>query len=271
MKISLLGIIVLIFFSSFFAGSQEALPITKNNSFTAGEELGYRVNFGIFTVGSAVTRIDLKVYTVNKRPCYKIDAWGETSPWISWITKVKDNWGAYLDTVTLNSQMAYRKIREGRYKKDEVTQYDHVNHTAEVQVMNQETKEFKTVNEYKIPKDAKDLVSGFMLLRVIDFKRVSVGDTLQIDGFFEDSSYNLKIMYKGRENVKTKIGTIPCFKLVPIMPDNKLFDGENSITCWISDDKNKIPVKIQAKMFIGHTGIELESFRGLRNQLRIVR
>jgi hypothetical protein len=41
------------------------------------------------------------------------------------------------------------------------------------------------------------------------------------------------------------------------MPDNKLFDGENSITCWISDDGNHIPVKIQAKMFIGSTGIEL--------------
>jgi hypothetical protein len=56
----------------------------------------------------------------------------------------------------------------------------------------------------------------------------------------------------------------------PIMPDNKLFDGENSITCWISDDGNKIPVKIQAKMFIGHTGLELISFRGLRNQIKIV-
>jgi hypothetical protein len=53
------------------------------------------------------------------------------------------------------------------------------------------------------------------------------------------------------------------------MPDNKLFDGENSITCWLSDDANKIPVKIQAKMFIGHTGLELEAFRGLRNQLKI--
>lgn len=54
------------------------------------------------------------------------------------------------------------------------------------------------------------------------------------------------------------------------MPDNKLFDGENSVTCWISDDGNRIPVKIQAKMFIGSTGIELTGIRGLRNQLRVL-
>jgi hypothetical protein len=77
-------------------------------------------------------------------------------------------------------------------------------------------------------------------------------------------------MYKGKDIVHTKVGKIPCHKLVPIMPDNKMFDGENSITCWLSNDANKIPVKIQAKMFIGHTGLELEGFRGLRNQLKIV-
>jgi len=29
-------------------------------------------------------------------------------------------------------------------------------------------------------------------------------------------------------------------------------------------------VKIQAKMFIGHTGLELSEFRGLRNQLKVI-
>jgi len=55
------------------------------------------------------------------------------------------------------------------------------------------------------------------------------------------------------------------------MPKNSMFDGEDSILCWISDDLNRIPIKIQAKMFIGNSGLELVSFRGLRNQLKIVR
>ncbi|HRG80458.1 MAG TPA: DUF3108 domain-containing protein, partial [Cyclobacteriaceae bacterium] len=116
----------------------------------------------------------------------------------------------------------------------------------------------------------RDMVAGFLYLWVIDLAKHKVGDTLAVSGFFEDTPYNMKIMYQGRENVSTKIGKVPCHKLVPVMPDNKLFDGENSITCWISADDNRIPIKIQAKMFIGSTGIELVGFKGLRNQLKIV-
>lgn len=271
MKYALIGFAMVITLSSFILWErQKAIPLTKNTSFGKGEQLDYRVSFGFFTVGKATTKIDSRIYSINSKPCYKIDAWGETSEWISWVTRVKDNWGAYLDTTHLNSQVAYRKIREGRYKKDEITNYDHTESKANVKVLNHETGVYEKTESYSIPANAKDLVSGFMLLRVIDFSKVHLHDTLVIKGFYEDTSYDLKVMYKGKETLSTKIGKIPTYKLVPIMPDNKLFDGENSITVWISEDGNKIPVKIQAKMFIGHTGLELSEFRGLRNQLKVI-
>lgn len=257
--------------TGFLADRQTTAPYMVKNptSFGKGEELEYKVSFGFFTVGKAITRIDSRVFHINSQPCYKIDAFGETSDWISWVTRVKDNWGAYLDTTTLSTQVSYRKIREGRYKKDELTNFDHSNQKVTVKVLNQETGVYEEKNKYDIPKNAKDLVGGFMLLRQIDFTKIHKGDTVVISGFFEDTSYYLKVMYKGKETIHTKVGKIPCNVMIPLMPDNKLFDGENSITCWISDDANKIPVKIQAKMFIGHTGLELVSFRGLRNQIRI--
>jgi len=244
--------------------------VPRNTSFSTGEQLTYRVSFGFFTVGRATTKIDNRVYSINSTPCFKVDAFGETADWISWVARVKDVWGAYLDTTSLSTQVSYRKIREGNYKKDELINFDHQRRKAEVKVMNQQTGMYENSKEFDIPLNAKDLVGGFMLLRQIDFAKVKKGDTLMISGFFEDTSYNLRVMYTGKDVVQTKVGKIPCLKLVPIMPDNKMFDGENSISCWLSDDANKVPVKIQAKMFIGHTGLELEEFRGLRNQLKIV-
>jgi hypothetical protein len=91
-----------------------------------------------------------------------------------------------------------------------------------------------------------------------------------VAGFFEDTSYILKILYDGKEKVHSHVGKIMCHKIIPIVPDNKLFNGENSVTAWFSDDGNRIPVKIQAKMFIGSTGLELISFKGLRNQIKII-
>ncbi|MCX8489897.1 MAG: DUF3108 domain-containing protein, partial [Cyclobacteriaceae bacterium] len=77
--------------------------------------------------------------------------------------------------------------------------------------------------------------------------------------------------YFGKEVVKTDLGKILCHKLIPIMPDNTLFRGENSVTAWISADRNQIPVKVDAKMFVGHAGTEMVGFRGLKNQLKIIR
>jgi len=269
-KSAFFAVSALVLLSAFIPARQHTPLVAHNTSFSTGEQLTYRVNFGFFTVGRAVTTIDRRVYNVNSTPCFKIDAFGETSDWISWVARVKDVWGAYLDTTSLSTQVSYRKIREGNYRKDELTNFDHKQKKAEVKVMNQETGVYENPQQYDIPRNAKDLVGGFMLLRQIDFAKVRTGDTLAVSGFFEDTSYNLQIMYKGKDVIHTKVGKIRCHKLVPIMPDNKMFDGENSITCWLSDDANKVPVKIQAKMFIGHTGLELEEFRGLKNQLKIL-
>ncbi len=266
------GAFLILLASGFALVRQGKVPymVSRPTSFGKGEELEYKVTFGFLNVGKAITRIDNRVHQINSKPCYKIDAFGSTSDWMSWVADVDDNWGAYIDTTNMSTHVAYRKLKENKYRYEELANFDHENHKVTVKVKNKETGVFEEKNSYEIPHNAKDLVGGFMLLRQIDFAKLHKGDTVTISGFFEDTSYYLKVMYLGKETIKTKVGKIPCNIMKPIMPDNKLFDGENSITCWISDDGNKIPVKIQAKMFIGHTGLELESFKGLRNQIRIL-
>jgi len=256
-----------------FSLSAQPGPVIKNSantSFNPGEELQYRVSFGFITVGKSVTRVDRNLYTMNDKPCYRIDAYGETSDWISWLSKVDDNWGAYLDTATVSTQMSYRKIREGRYRLDEETWFDHATGKAEVKVRDKRTGVFSRKKVFRITPYATDLIGGFIHLRFIDFSKIRVGDTLSIAGFLEDTGYHLRIRYAGKETLETQLGKIPCHVLVPRMPSNRLFDGENSIRVWISDDRNRIPVKIEAKMFIGSTGIELSGFKSLRNGLRVV-
>lgn len=269
MKRAIFGALVISLLFGFDSDKQANLPVIRNTSFSKGEQLEYKVSVLGLNVGQAITRVDPKSFNINSRPCFKIDAYGKTTG-ISWIYKVDDNWGAYIDTAAMITHIAYRKLRENNYRKDEQVVFDHTNRKARVRVMNKETGVYENVNDFDIPENATDLVGGFIQMRFFDFKKIKPGDTVAISGFFEDKSYKLRIIYKKKEVVHTRVGKIPCHLMVPIMPDNSLFNGENSISVWISDDGNKIPVKIQAKMFIGHTGLELTSFRGLRNQLKIV-
>lgn len=256
--------------SAFVASEQRDIPVLKNSSFSKGEQLDYRVNFGIFTVGHALTRVDNRTYTINSRPCYKVDGFGRTSGMVAWVAKLEDQWGAYIDTASIVTHVSYRKIKENNYRKDELITFDHAKNKAEVKVLDQATGVYKEPQYFDTPDNVRDIVAGFLYLRVFNFTKIHVGDTILVSGFFEDTAYKMRIMYKGKEVVSTKLGKIRCHVLVPIMPDNKLFDGENSVTAWISDDKNQIPVNIQAKMFIGSTGLELSGTKGLRHKLEVI-
>ncbi|HLZ16195.1 MAG TPA: DUF3108 domain-containing protein [Cyclobacteriaceae bacterium] len=245
-------------------------PLERSRTISTGEKLDYRMYLGIFTVGKGVTTVDRQVHIRNDRPCYKVDAFMETLGMATWISSVKDNWGAYIDTSELVTHESYRKLHEGKYKLHEVITYDHARDEASVLVADKRTGKFGKPKTYSTPDKVRDIVAGFMYLRIIDFEKYKLRDTLTVSGFFEDKSYSFKIIYFGKETVETDVGKIPCYKLIPIMPDNQLFRGENSVTAWLSADGNQIPVKVDARMFIGHAGTELVGFRGLHNQLKIV-
>lgn len=243
----------------------------RNESFSRGETLEFKMTYGIFTVGKGSAHIHPNYFRFNERPCFKVDVYGKTVGMVDWVADVDDQWGAYIDTAALVPHMFYRRIREGRYKKDEQTYFDHENRKIAVKVADKKTGKFKDPVVYDAPANVRDMIGGFLYLRIMDFSTLKVNDTVVVRGFFEDEFYALKIVYKGKKQIKTKIGKVNTLVFKPVMPKNKLFDGEDSITAYFSDDKNRIPVKIEAEMFIGSAGVELTGYSGLRNPLNIVR
>jgi hypothetical protein len=271
MKKLVLGFLLVALFSAFSSDREDIYPIVRNDSFQKGEIIRFKMTFGIFTVGKGSAQIQPTSFKVNNRNCYKVDVYGKTVGMVDWVANVDDQWGAYIDTAALVPHMFYRKIRENNYKKDEQTHFDHVNKKIEVKVVDNATGKFKESKFYDAPPQVRDMVAGFLYLRVMDMAKTKVGDTITVPGFFEDEFYKLKIVYHGKETVKTKVGKIRTLVFKPVMPKNQLFDGENSITAYFSDDKNRIPVKINAEMFIGSAGVELIEHAGLRNPLNIVK
>jgi len=244
------------------------LPV-RNESFSRGETLHFKMTYGIFTVGKGMSHVDPQRYRINDRDCYKVDVFGKTVGLVSWVKDVDDQWGAYIDTAALIPHRFYRKIREGSYRKDEETYFDHAGKKILVKVADKQTGEFKDPKVYDAPAQVRDMIGGFLYLRTMDLSGLSVNDTIAVTGFFEDEFYRLPIVYKGKKTIKTRIGRIRTLVFKPMMPDNKMFKGKNSITAYFSDDKNRIPVKIDAKMFIGNAGVELTDYSGLRNPINL--
>lgn len=268
------GLIVSLVALFAFSGERnDVYKVVKNDSFSRGEVLYYKMSYGILNIGKGTVKIHENFYRVNDRQCYKLDVFGKTVGLVDWVADVDDQWGAYIDTAAIVPHIAYRKIREGKYKKDEITNFDHAQQKIEVKQIDQKTGKYKEPKYYNYEKPAqmRDMIGGFLYLRTLDLSKINVGDSIQIKGFFEDEFYKMNIIYNGKATIRTKVGKVRCLVFKPVMPDNKVFDGENSITVWFSDDKNRVPIKVSAKMFIGSAGVELTSYGALRNPLNIVK
>lgn len=271
MKKLLFSLFIVAILSGFVIQDNDDYPYLKNESFTRGEVIHFKMTYGFFTVGKGMVQIHPNYHTLNNRPCFKVDISGKTVGMVDWVADVDDHWGAYVDTVALIPHQFYRKIREGNYKKDEWTNFDQPNKKIEVKSLDKKTGKLKEPLYYDAPAHVRDMVAGFLYLRVMDISKLKIQDTIAVTGFFEDEFFKLNIVYHGKETIRIKPGHVRALVFKPVMPKNKIFDGENSVTIWFSDDKNRIPIKVNANMFIGSAGVELTSFSGLKNPLNIVK
>ncbi|AGA76348.1 DUF3108 domain-containing protein [Echinicola vietnamensis] len=244
-------------------------PATYGQQFSkpyqAGEELTFKVKYLFFNAAEAKMIIDDQIHEVNGRPSYKIDVYGKTLSIFS-IFKVKDNWGTVMDTAKNIPYRSYRHIEEGGYRKHEVIDFNHKKGTATVKEYDKENRRVKSTKEFDIQSEIQDIVSGFYYMRHLDYRLYKRGDIINIKGFFDEKTYDLKMVYEGRDKVSTKIGDFDTIVISPVMPSNKLFSGENPIKMWITNDKNRIPIKVEAELVVGSLNMEITQAKGLRNK-----
>ncbi|HAA13901.1 MAG TPA: DUF3108 domain-containing protein [Cytophagales bacterium] len=260
MKKTIVGFSLACLLGAFASEKNEPLRFVPNESFNAGEIIKFRAHYGFLTGGEGTMEVSDNIYTVNGRPCYKIDLKGETTGIVDYMFSVKDNWRSYMDTTAMLPQKFYMFIKEGNFRKNQGIIFDHSENKAVVEVMDKFTRELKRREEYDIPEFAQDLISGYYFLRTLDYSTVQVGDVIRVAGFFDKDIYDFRIMFKGRETIDTELGEFPALRFVPIMHENDLFEGDESIEFWLSDDKRRLPLRIKAEMYVGAVALDIKEY-----------
>lgn len=249
-------------------GPGEAARVVPQNSFGRGETIRYRVHYGFINAAEATIETSGRLERINERPCYQATVTGRTTGSFDYFLRIRDQWRSYIDTASILPMRATRDIAEKNYRKKETVNFDHLRDLAEVHEQKKDREKRTTV---KILNNAQDMVSGFYFLRTLNYERLKPGDVLKVPGFLEGDSYVLEVTFRGREITETKAGAIRTIKLTPKMPANKLFRGENAISVYLSDDKNKIPVLFQAELFVGSIKVDMYKAEGLKSRLNMAR
>jgi hypothetical protein len=77
----------------------------------------------------------------------------------------------------------------------------------------------------------------------------------------------LGITYAGKEKMSCSVGTFNCLKFNPTIIPGRVFRKNSKLYLWITDDKNRIPVKAHVELVVGSVTMDLTGTQNLKYPL----
>ncbi|MBT7525142.1 MAG: DUF3108 domain-containing protein [Candidatus Marinimicrobia bacterium] len=204
--------------------------------FKVGELLIYTAQFELIPVGEAELFFkgnekfnDIDVYHVSWK--------AYTKGLASTIFKIQDKIDIWIDKKDFFTHRLKKNINEGSYSKKVDVKFDYDKSIAKT-----ETKE--------IPIDfkARDPFSMFYYLRTINLEKDVV---MNFSAFEGKRIIDYSLQMTGSEIIKSPLGEFKCKIVKPFRDGKNLFKNSGDMRIWISNDKQRLPVKIQIKMKVG--------------------
>lgn len=234
-------------------------------AFKEGEWLKFRLHYSFLNASYAT--LHLTKERLHGEELYHVVATGKTTGFASLFFKVDDTYQTYFTPKKIEPIKFKREVNEGGYTMDLEVDFDHDNQTA---ILRDNKKD--TLYNFKTQKGIQDIISAFYYLRnKVSLSDLRIGDFTVISMLFDDDGvFPFKLEYLGKETLNTKYGKVSCLKFRPYVQSGRVFEAQESITLWISNDENKIPIRIKADIAVGSIKADLDGYNGLRNQFKII-
>lgn len=229
---------------------------TYSPPYRDGEQLEYLLHYGPINGGMA--KLSIRQSTLNNKPVYHAKAEARTIGVADKIYKVKDIYESFMDPSNGLPVKAIRNISEGRYHY-----YDENLFIRDSNVVISQK-----IGRTKVPAGISDMVSALYLLRNTNTSALHIGDTIKLVTYFANEIYPLKIRYRGKETIKTKLGKYRCLVFAPVTEVGRVFKTEDDMLMWVSDDKNFVPIRIVFDMWVGSMRVDLVSHKNLLYELK---
>jgi hypothetical protein len=238
-----------------------------NTAFHAGERLTYNVmyNWGFIWIGAGDVVFSVKETNFKGRPVYSLDAHGSSYPSYDWFFKVRDSFQSYLDKETLQPLWHLRNTSEGNFNTYEEYHFDYNKNL--IYSATQNTKKPYKKDTLKTVHCLFDLLTTAYFARNLDFTGITDGQKIPVTLLLENEIYHLYIRYLGKELLKLKNGSrYNTIRFSIQLVEGTVFKAGEDMIVWVTDDKNHVPVMVEAKIVVGSVKAFLQSSENLRNK-----
>ncbi len=248
-----------------FVSSINAQCNMDNNYFQAGEVTEYDlyVKWGILNSkgGNAAMRVQNTTY--QGKDAYKMTLTSSSQGAARKIFSLDDTLTCFVskDIVPL----AYWKDAHegGDYTKERVTYSYPGNGKVNVRTVRHKNGTLRFDENISFNNCAYDLMSIVFYARTLDFIDLKQGRTKKVDFVSGKKKNSMQIVYGGTERIKANDGNkYECLKLTLRLSDSAFEDEKDAMTVYITNDDNRMIVRMDSKLKVGSTRVILRSYKG---------
>lgn len=207
------------------------------------EKLSYTVRWLGIPVGTITASIN-GIKQINGRQAYEIELAARTNSFCSAIYKIDDRFVSYMDAEKFHTlrHEVYRK--EGRYKKDAVTDFDYMAKKACFRNLLD-----KSEKVFDIPAGLQDTLSACYYFRLLS---VDMGARVGYPVCNNEVVYELFGVVESKRHVRVScIGDVPAFYIQPYARIREEDVKKGKVSGYFSADSKRIPLLavVQAPVF----------------------
>jgi hypothetical protein len=260
-RFSVVAVVGLFLLTGMSPGQPPTRKVT-NDAFQAGEIVDYRVHYGAMSAGVAHLEVKPQLVNVNGRPCFHMVGVGVSSKAFSLFFKVNDRYETFVDAETLIPHKFKRRIEEGSFKHYIEVEFDQTKHTA--------SERSTTVPGpviHDVPAYVQDVMSAFYFARTQDYSNAKPGDITHMENFIDHKVHDLDVQFIGREVIEVGGIKYRTVKLKPLVKEGGIFTHEGEMFLWVSDDENRIPIRVESGLVIGSVQVDYVKATNLKHPM----
>ena len=233
----------------------------NNEAFQRGEEFVFRAMYhsrltGNVTAGDASLTIKPETVNVDGEPTMKIVGRANTRGVFNMFFVVENEYVSYFHEEHLAPVRFHKNVREGRHRRN-----------ADVRFQPDPGQVVSSDTIIEAPPFVQDIISAYYFARTFDMQGAQPGDAFEVKFYHSDEVYVSRIVFEGREEITTSLGTFRTLRFKPEMLEGKVFSQPYPMTLWVSDDENKMPIRTESGLVVGRARLDLVQFGGLKNMI----
>lgn len=249
------------------AGSAVTNCDANHQSFAHREKATYKMYYNWNFVWVPAGEVTFQVEESATHYYYKAE--GKSYPSYDWFFKVHDIYESKVRKTDLKPVWSRRQVAEGNYRLYHEHWMNHEAGTAEsLRGKTKETAKLKTV---PIEDCFQDVLSVIYFLRNSGIHEYKKGEKLPVNLFIDDSVYQVRVKYMGKDGRKNirGLGKLEVQRVIPELVAGDVFKEGDQMQVWVSNDNNRLPVLIESPIMVGSVKAVLIDYENLLEPLAV--